>query len=151
MEQIDFELQLLEEARDFLKSLTKEVRGKIGHNIRRVQKNEMRKVGDMKLYDFEELLEEDYGPIGTPERDEFERSVDEAVHAYKVGEAIRQARLSKNLTQEQLGERMGVQKSQISRLEKGKSISFSSLTRAFKALGIPLSLDMAGIGKVALW
>ena len=45
----------------------------------------MKKVGDMKLYDFEELLEEDYGPIGTPERDEFERSVDEAVHAYKVG------------------------------------------------------------------
>lgn len=111
----------------------------------------MKKVGDMKLYDFEELLEEDYGPIGTPERDEFERSVDEAVHAYKVGEAIRQARISKNLTQEQLGERMGVQKSQISRLEKGKSISFSSLTRAFKALGIPLSLDMAGLGKVALW
>ena len=67
----------------------------------------MTKVGDMKLYDFEELLEEDYGPIGTPERDEFERSVDEAVHAYKVGEAIRQARISKNLTQEQLGERMG--------------------------------------------
>ncbi len=105
----------------------------------------------MKLYDFEELLEEDYGPIGTPERDEFERSVDEAVHAYKVGEAIRQARISKNLTQEQLGERIGVQKSQISRLEKGKSISFSSLTRASKALGIPLSLDMAGLGKVALW
>lgn len=37
----------------------------------------------MKLYDFEELLEEDYGTIGTPERDEFERSVDEAVHPIK--------------------------------------------------------------------
>lgn len=37
----------------------------------------------MKLYNFEELLEEDYGQFGTPERDEFERSVDESVHAYK--------------------------------------------------------------------
>ena len=111
----------------------------------------MRKVGDMKLYNFEELLEEDLGPIGTPERNEFEQSVDESVYAYKVGEAIKQARLSKNLTQEQLGERIGVQKSQICRLERGKTISFSSLTRVFKALGIPLSLDMAGIGKVALW
>ena len=40
MEQIVFELDLLEEARDFLKSLTKEIRGKIGYNIRRVQKGE---------------------------------------------------------------------------------------------------------------
>ena len=36
----------------------------------------MKKVGDMKLYNFEELLEEDYGKVGTPERDAFERSVD---------------------------------------------------------------------------
>lgn len=105
----------------------------------------------MKLYNFEELLEEDFGPVGTPERDEFERDVDEAVHAYKLGEAIKQARVSQHLTQEQLGERMGVQKSQISRLERGKSMSFSSLSRAFRAMGIPLSLEMAGIGKVALW
>ena len=35
----------------------------------------MKKVGDMKLYSFEELLEEDYGKVGTPERDAFERSV----------------------------------------------------------------------------
>ena len=35
MEQTVFELDLLEEARDFLKSLTKEIRGKIGYNIRR--------------------------------------------------------------------------------------------------------------------
>ena len=35
----------------------------------------MKKVGNMKLYSFEELLEEDYGKVGTPERDAFERSV----------------------------------------------------------------------------
>lgn len=52
----------------------------------------MKQVGDMKLYNFEELLDEDYGKVGTPERDEFERKVDEAVHAYRVGEAIKQAR-----------------------------------------------------------
>ena len=40
MEQTVFELDLLEEARDFLKSLTKEIRGKIGYNICRVQKGE---------------------------------------------------------------------------------------------------------------
>jgi len=70
----------------------------------------MKKVGDMKLYSFEELLEEDYGKIGTPERDAFERSVDEAVQAYRVGEAIKQAREAQKLTQAELGEKMGVQR-----------------------------------------
>ena len=44
----------------------------------------MKQVGDMKLYNFKELLDEDYGKVGIPERDAFERSVDEAVQAYKV-------------------------------------------------------------------
>ena len=59
---------------------------------------EQKKVGNMKLYSFEELLEEDYGKVGTPERDAFERSVDEAVQAYRVGEAIKQAREAQKLT-----------------------------------------------------
>lgn len=105
----------------------------------------------MKLYDFEEILDEEYGPVGTPERDEFERGVDEAVHAYKLGEAIRQARVSQNLTQEQLGKKVGIQKSQISRLEHGRSISLSSMTRVFRAMGIPLTLEVGSIGKVPLW
>lgn len=111
----------------------------------------MIQVGDMKFIDFEETLDRDLGPVGTSKRDNFERNVDEAVHAYKLGEAIKQARLSQNLTQEQLGEKIGVQKAQISRLERGKSISLSSITRVFKAMGIPLSLEMGQIGKVALW
>ena len=111
----------------------------------------MKQVGTMKLYSFEEMLDEDYGKIGTPERDAFERKVDEAVHAYRVGEAIKQARESMHLTQAQLGEKMGVQKSQISRLESGKSITLASMMRAFKALGVQMALDMQGVGRVALW
>jgi ribosome-binding protein aMBF1 (putative translation factor) len=104
----------------------------------------------MKLYSFEELLDEDYGPIGTPERDEFERDVDEAVQAYRVGEAIKQARKAQRLTQAQLGEKMGVQRAQVCRLESGKSITLTSMMRAFRALGVQVALDMKGIGRVAL-
>ena len=112
----------------------------------------MKIVGDMKLYDFEEILEETYGPMGTPERDEFENKVDEAVHAYRIGEAIKQARLQQNLTQQQLGERIGVKKSQISKLERGRSATITTLSRVFKALGITTAtLDMGSFGKVALW
>ena len=35
----------------------------------------------MRLYTTAELLDEDLGPVGTPERDEFERQVAEEIHA----------------------------------------------------------------------
>jgi len=104
----------------------------------------------LKLYTTEDLLNEDLGPVGTPERDQFDTEVAEEIHAYHVGEAIRKARLSQNLTQEQLGEKMGVQKAQISRLERGRSLSFSNMMRAFKALGVQATLDLKGMGRVAL-
>ncbi|MBQ2554367.1 MAG: helix-turn-helix transcriptional regulator [Prevotella sp.] len=111
----------------------------------------MIQVGDMKFVDFDETLDRDLGPKGTSKRDEFERDVDASVRAYRLGEAIKQARISQNLTQEQLGEKIGVQKSQISRLERGKSISLSSISRIFRAMNIPVSLEMGSLGKVALW
>lgn len=69
----------------------------------------------MKTYTLDELTDKYIGKIGTPERDKFEQDLKEELEAYHIGEAIRQARLSKNLTQEELGERMGVQKAQVSR------------------------------------
>ena len=39
----------------------------------------MEQVGDMKFIDFEEVLDRDLGKVGTPERDAFESSGDEAV------------------------------------------------------------------------
>ena len=105
----------------------------------------------MKVYTMDEIKDEFIGKVGTPERDRYERELAEELHAYHLGEAIKEARLSKNLTQEQLGERIGVQKSQISRLEKGRSVSVASMARIFKAMGIPLSLEIGGVRKVALW
>ena len=104
----------------------------------------------MILTPFEDLLDEMIGKVGTAERDEFERKVDEDVRAYHVGEAIKQARLAQHMTQAEVGERMGVQRSQISRIEKGKSITLTSLMRIFQALDVPVTLEMKGIGRVAL-
>ena len=58
----------------------------------------MRKVGNMKLYSIDEILDEDLGKIGTPERDKFETELQAEVHAYHIGEAIRNARKEKKLT-----------------------------------------------------
>ena len=65
-------------------------------------------------------------------------------------EAIKQAREAQKLTQAELGEKMGVQRAQVCRLESGKSITLSSMMRAFRALGVQVALEMKGIGKVAL-
>lgn len=104
----------------------------------------------MKLTTLQEAKDKVLGPVGTPERDEYEKKLAAELQAYRVGEAIKQAREANNLTQAELGERMGVQRSQICRLESGKSITFASMMRAFKALGVQVALDMKGIGKVAL-
>ena len=105
----------------------------------------------MKFYTIEEMKNKHIGKVGTPERDKYEQELAEEIQAYHLGEAIKEARLSMNLTQEQLGEMVGVQKSQISRLEKGRRVSIASLARLFKAMGIPLSLEIGGARKIALW
>ena len=67
-----------------------------------------------------------------------------------VGAAIRQAREAQQLTQAQLGEKMGVQRAQVCHLESGKSSTLASMMRAFCALGVQVALDMKGIGRAAL-
>ena len=106
----------------------------------------------MKLYSLEEVTDELIGKKGTPVREDFDRKVEDALHAYRIGEAIKAERLRQNLTQEELGERIGVQKAQISRMERGYSISIPTMSRVFKALGISTAtLDLGIAGKVALW
>lgn len=112
----------------------------------------MKYVGDLKVYSFDEIQDELIGVKGTPERDLFEQELEEELEAYRIGEAIKKVRLSQNLTQEQLGEKIGVRKAQISRIERGRSTSLAAVSRVFKALGISSgSLDLGTYGRVALW
>ena len=101
----------------------------------------------------DEMKDELWGPIGTPERDAMEAQLKEEIQAYFVGEAIKKARLKQHLTQEELGEKIGVKRSQICKLESGKcSMTLSTMSRVFKALGITsATLDLGVAGKVALW
>lgn len=107
----------------------------------------------MKFTPADELIDAVWGKVGTPERDAMEAQLKEDIQAYFVGEAIKKARLRQNLTQEELGERVGVKRSQICKLESGKSsITLSTMSRVFKALGITTTtLDLGIAGKVALW
>lgn len=107
---------------------------------------------NMKTYTFDEVKDELLGKVGTSERDEHERKVAEAVNAFRLGEIVRERRLDQNLTQEELGRRMGVKKSQISKLERGDDMSLRSMRRVFRALGVEsATLDLGAAGKVTLW
>lgn len=106
----------------------------------------------MKTYTFDEVKDELLGKVGTSERDEHERKVADAVNAFRLGEVVRERRLDQNLTQEELGRRMGVKKSQISKLERGDDMSLRSMRRVFRALGVEsATLDLGAAGKVTLW
>lgn len=44
----------------------------------------MEQIGNMKLYSLDEVKDELIGKVGTPERDEHERKVEEALLAYRI-------------------------------------------------------------------
>lgn len=102
----------------------------------------------MKLYTHEEMLDETFGVKGTPSRDKFDKGIDD----FLIGEAIKQTRKRRKLTQKQLGELVGVQEAQISRIESGKSITYSTIVKVFKAMGAKeATLDLGDLGRVAIW
>ena len=113
----------------------------------------MKQIGNMKFYSLDEVTDEIIGEKGTVERNEFDNSVEDALHAYRIGETIKKARIQHNLTQEQLGNKIGVKRSQICKLENGRcSPTISTISRVFRALGIATAtLDLGIGGKVALW
>ena len=93
----------------------------------------------MKTYSLEEVTDELIGKIGIPERDEFEAEL----KAELVGYAIKQARLKRNLTQSQLGELVGVQKAQISKIENSMSSArLDTILKVFKALNAKVSFQV---------
>ena len=98
------------------------------------------------------MLDEFIGKVGTPERDEYEAKLKKEVGEYFIGEAVKKIRKKQGMTKEKLGEQMGVRKSQVSLLESGKGITYSTIVRAFRALGAQTAnLDLGSLGWVALW
>ena len=58
-----------------------------------------------------------------------------------IGLMIRNERLRKGLTQEELGERVGVGKAQISKIESGKGLTIKTVTKVLDALGMSVVLQ----------
>lgn len=100
----------------------------------------------MKVYTQDEVLDLTLGKKGSQERDAYDAKVED----YLIGLAIRNARESKNLTQEQLGERIGVQRSRICSIEKGVNLRLSTLRRIFSALDMEVKLNIANMQSISI-
>jgi len=85
----------------------------------------------MKMMTLDELKDRDIGKVGTPEREQYEFELKMEV----LGDMIKTVRKERQLTQEQLGELIGVQKSQISKLESNtKNVTIETILKVFNAL-----------------
>jgi len=102
------------------------------------------KANDKNLKSLDQFIDEKIGKKGTEKREQFETEYD----AFKLGVLIQQAREKKGLTQEQLAELAGTNKSYISKLERNlKDIRFSTLQRIInEGLGGHLEISISQYG-----
>lgn len=93
----------------------------------------------LKTYTLDELTDKYIGKQGTPKRDSFELEL----KLEMLSHAVKEARKIRNLTQEELGKLIGVQKSQISKLEKNLTNSrIDTIIKVFNALNVTLNFQL---------
>ena len=92
------------------------------------------------ITNWDDHLDTKYGKKGTDSREKFQ----EEFEAFRIGVLIKEARKSKNLTQQHLAEKVGTTKSYISRIENNASdIRLSTLMRIIReGLGGSLKLSL---------
>ncbi|NUM32637.1 MAG: helix-turn-helix transcriptional regulator [Bacteroidetes bacterium] len=94
---------------------------------------------EMKSYSLAEMKDKYIGKVGTKERDDYEYELRMDV----LGRMIKAARQERNLTQEELGKLVGVQKSQISKLESStNSATIDTILKVFKALKADINFNV---------
>ena len=93
----------------------------------------------MKLYTMDQVKDKYIGKHGTEKRQRYEQELQMEL----LGDIIKQVRLERNLTQEQLGKLIGVQKAQISKLENNTTnVTMETILRVFTALKTKISFHV---------
>jgi DNA-binding XRE family transcriptional regulator len=94
---------------------------------------------ELKIHSLAEMKDKHIGKVGTKERDEYEYELRMDV----LGKMIKTARQERNLTQEELGRLVGVQKAQILKLESSaNSATIDTILKVFKALKAEINFSV---------
>ncbi len=92
-----------------------------------------------KSYTLDEMKDKFIGKRGNPVREKYEYEL----RMDLLGQMIKTTRKERNLTQEQLGQLIGVQKAQISKLENSaNSASIDTILKVFQALKAEISFQV---------
>lgn len=95
---------------------------------------------ELKMFDVDAQLDAVFGKEGTPER----KAAEDRANAFFTGQIIEEARKKANMTQAELAEKIGTNKSYISRVETGKTEpKVSTFYRIASALGLNVELTPA--------
>lgn len=89
-----------------------------------------------RIYTHNEVIDTLVSVKGTAQREAYDLSIE----LFLVGQTIREKR---NLTQEDLGNLIGVKKAQISRIENGKNLTIATILKVFKALDVDAKLHIS--------
>jgi DNA-binding XRE family transcriptional regulator len=93
----------------------------------------------MKTVTHEEVLSQIISEPGTPERTLFDNELKAEILACQ----FKELRKKKNLTQEQLSEKTGIEKGQISRIENGKyNLTLATINKIASALGAKVNFEL---------
>jgi DNA-binding XRE family transcriptional regulator len=84
----------------------------------------------LEMFSFDQIKDEFIGEIGTEKRTLYEQELQMEV----LGDLIKKVRLERNMTQEELGKLIGVQRAQISKLENNTTnVTVETVLRVFSA------------------
>jgi HTH-type transcriptional regulator / antitoxin HipB len=94
---------------------------------------------ELKMFTLDQIKDEFIGEKGTERRNLYEQELQLEV----LGDLIKKVRLERNLTQEELGKLIGVQRAQISKLENNTTnVTIETILRVFSALKAKVSFNV---------
>ena len=94
---------------------------------------------ELEIFTLDQIKDEFIGEIGTEKRIQYEQELKVEL----MGEMIRTIRIKRNLTQEELGKLVGVQRAQISKLENNTTnVTMETILRVFGALKAKVNFNV---------
>ena len=94
---------------------------------------------ELKMFTLDQIKDEFIGEKGTEKRNLYEQELQLEL----LGDLIKKVRLERNLTQEELGKLIGVQRAQISKLENNTTnVTIDTILRVFSALKAKVSFNV---------